>query len=131
MEETIKTVLEFQKFCGKRAYELIMAGGCSTRLNITPDKVKPSEDGTQILVKFIESTSHDCPETEYITLFLSDLLLTDDDWETYILSIRKKHDDALIEQMVQYMKSEIDVRIANNLKKIEELQRENELLNKN
>jgi hypothetical protein len=80
MEETIKTVLEFQKFCGKRAYELIMAGGCSIPLYPKPDKVELSADGKQVLVKYVEYTNHDCPETEYITLFLNDLILTDDAW---------------------------------------------------
>ena len=96
ISEILKESTELQKFASKRGLEFIIASGCKRVLYKTPDTIELNEDSINMV--FSENTSHDCPNKYDVTLNISDLEKTDDEWSVYITQIKKKVSDKEAEE---------------------------------
>ena len=80
-KEFLKQATTFQELCQNRGYELLLAT-CRFRVHKTPERFEFEEDG--VTMTFEENTRHDCPDHVDITLNVTQLEQSNDDWAVYI-----------------------------------------------
>lgn len=98
VKEIIKQATQLQEFAINRAEELFKALGGTYRVSVTGIDFEENK----ILVKFEEITRHDCPDTDWISLDISQLEMSENKWSCYLDEKRtetlakeqKKKDDA-------------------------------------
>lgn len=88
-----------QELASIRGLELIMAKGCVWKMSTRPSEFEFGLDG--VSMTFIENTNHVCPDSEFISLKIGQLEMSDQKWKSYIDGVKeqteKKREDALKE----------------------------------
>jgi hypothetical protein len=118
MKNKLRKTYNFKKICEKRGYELIIASGCEFDICSFPCDFFIEND--RVIMRFKEDTRHDCPDYVTITLTEEHFEKKDEEWISYIESVKK---DTADKKVIDFHKQK-EFEYASKRKQFEILKRE-------
>lgn len=91
-KDLLKQITEFKQFASKRAFQKLEATD-SMEYCQTPMQVDFYEDRVEI--QFIENRNTRCPDYGTVKLTIGELELSDEQWNTYVTTLKVKYEEEL------------------------------------
>ena len=110
INQQLEDIVKLRKFCEKRGYERMMAEGCE-KVMYKQSYVFDFHNNI-VTMEFREATSYDYPHCEYVTLTAKQIAYTEEEWNSFITSIKNRTDKRV--QKEKQIEADFDLQAKRN-----------------